>query len=70
MMRCLNLNPEQLVGDQRNVKDLFSDWSHMSLKTEVIKQMQDIYEKKFNEQIYKDTGNDIIEDSFDNDVGD
>lgn len=49
MMRCLNLNTEQLASDNRNVKDLFSDWSHMSLKEDVMKQMQDIYEKKFQE---------------------
>ena len=40
----------------------------MSLKKEVMKQMQDIYEKKFQEQMYKDTGTDMIEDSFENEV--
>ena len=42
----------------------------MSLKEEVMKQMQDIYEKKFHEQMYQDTGNGILDaDSFDNDDG-
>lgn len=43
MYRCLDLRTDQLVDDQRNVKDLFCDWSHMSLDEEVMKQMQEIY---------------------------
>ena len=39
MYRCLDLKSDQLIDDQRNVKDLFCDWSHMSLDDDVIKQL-------------------------------
>ena len=52
---------DQIRGDERNIKDLFSDWSHMNLKEDMMTQLQDLWKKKFEDAMYQDTGNDIID---------
>ena len=66
-MRCLSmglLESDQIRGDERNIKDLFSDWSHMSLKEDMMSQLQDVWKKKFEDAMYQDTGKDLMENSF------
>ena len=50
---------------------MFCDWSHMNLKEDVMKQMQEIYERKFmdsmcQDPVMHDNGAGMIEGGFDN----
>lgn len=58
------LESDQIRGDERNVKDLFSDWSHMSLKEDMMNQLREVWSKKFESSMYQDTDNDMLDNSF------
>lgn len=36
----------------------------MSLKEDMMSQLQDVWKKKFEDAMYQDTGNDLMENSF------